>query len=199
MDESKFEDIVRSRDYRYDLSDDDMHEKVVDLLNNHPPVNGSEIVCYLVDDNDVANVARSVERQVFEKAFDNDASEMTKIYGPYEGASLFFLSVDTTTQRPCGALRVIGNSANGLMTLNDLPTEATDRSIEEILMSHQVDSLNDCWDVGTVAVLAQYRKYDNFAVSTQLYRALYVSAMKKNIKHFFSIIDDKPFKMMTDY
>lgn len=186
---------------RYDLSGDVMNQRIEQLLAAQPPTGDGDIFCYRFDNQDLnmANVARTIECQVFEKAFNNDPREMAEIYGPYEDASIFFLSVDASTHQACGALRVIENSSAGLMTFNDLPAQAATKNVEQMMSSHAIDSLDDCWDVGTVAVLPDYRKRNNFEVSVQLYRSLYVSAMSQKIKHFVSIIDDKPYKTMTQY
>lgn len=188
----------RSNEYRYLLSADEMHHRVSELLKDQPPKVDNLVVCYQLEGDSMNDVARTVERIVFEKRFGNDASQMNDLYGPYEDASMFFLAVDQASAQPVGALRVIGNSDAGLMTLNTLPSEATNTPIDKIRAYHDMDSLDDCWDIGTVAVLPEYRRSGQSA-SVLLYRAMTLSAIQHDIKHIVSVIDEKPLETMVKY
>lgn len=188
----------RSNEYRYLLSADEMHDRVGELLKDRPPKVDNPVVCYQLEGDTMNDVARTVERIVFEQQFGNDASVMNELYGPYEDASRFFLVVDQVNARPVGALRAIQNSDAGLLTLNTLPPEATDVPIAEILPRHGIDALDDCWDIGTVAVLPDYRRSGQSA-SILLYRAMTLSALNDGIKHIVSVIDQKPYETMVKY
>lgn len=184
---------------QYDVSVTEMQSRVKDLLVDRPPHTASPIICYEVgNDNYMGDVARTIERVVFEKRFGNDTQTMAKIYGPYEASSSFFLSIDQSMRYPVGALRVISNSQVGLMTLNSLPDSVTDMDINEIMAYHNISSLNDCWDIGTIAVMPEYRQQGK-GVSLQLYRAMYKAATNGEIKHLLSIIDKVPHDTMTKY
>lgn len=183
---------------RYDVSESDMSRHVSDFLQTAEESPATRVQCYLVEDDAMKNVARTVERVVFEQSFGNDAAQMHDIYGPYEEESTFFLSVDTVEQRPVGALRAVRHSEAGLMTFNTLPSEATDVEPEQIIEHYQMGSLDKVWDIGTVAVLPDYRR-DGKGVSVQLYRAMYLAAMKNGIEHLTSIIDERPLETMTKY
>lgn len=184
--------------HRYDLNEREMMLRTSRLLDEIPPATERRYVCYELDSPEIADVARTIERTVFETSFDNGAGEMTRIYGPYEAASRFLLSVDQIERRPVGALRIISNSPAGLMTLNTLPADATPMSAGELLSHHGITSLDDCWDVGTVAVMPEYRRQGK-GISVQLYRGLYVSATNEGIEHMTSIIDLHPYETMTKY
>lgn len=183
---------------RYDLSEEELLARTSQLLDRLPPSTDRRFVCYQLGDASTEEVARTIERAVFETSFDNGDEEMSRIYGPYESASRFFLSVDRIERRPVGALRVIENSPAGMMTLNRLPEGASNMDSDQLLAFHNIDSLDDCWDVGTVAVLPEYRRQGQ-GISVQLYRALYVSAMKENVSHLLSIIDKRPYETMRNY
>lgn len=183
---------------RYDLTDAEMKQCVAEFLKNSSGEPSAKIECYAVSDDDMANVARTVERTVFEHSFGNDASQMEEIYGDYEAASTFFLSVDTEQQRPVGALRAISNSPAGLMTFNTLPGEATQLTSDQISQHYDMGLHDTTWDIGTVAVLPEYRR-DGKGVSVQLYRAMYLSALREGIEHLTSIIDERPLETMTKY
>lgn len=192
---------------RYDLSEDEVQQLTEQLINDKKPNSDARIICYSLDKADpFANIARTIEREIFEQYFGNDADKMKEEYGPYESQSRFFLSVDTETKQPAGVLRVIENGPSGLKTLVDLEAMAelddpTLPSISqtEIKQYHQIESFDDCWDVGTVAVRKPYRTGNDISTSVQLYRALYVSAMENGIDHFVSIIDSRPLEKMVGY
>lgn len=188
----------RSNEQRYLLPTDEMHRRVAELLADQPPKTDDRVVCYQLESDALSDVARTVERTVFEKRFGNNASQMNDIYGSYEDASMFFLVVDQVNAQPVGALRVIQNSDAGLMTLNTLPSESTDAPIGEIQAHHGMESLDDCWDIGTVAVLPEYRRSGQSA-SVLLYRAMTLSAIQHDISHIISVIDEKPLETMVKY
>lgn len=194
---------------RYDLSAEEMNTLTAQLLEEREPSSKDQIICYRLDKgSEYEDVARSIECEVFEQYFGNDAEEMFEEYGKYEDQSIFFLSVDQQTQTPVGVLRVISNGSEGLKTLNDLQElvgdehpEIPDLPMDSVLQAHHIDDLDECWDVGTVAVRKEYRtdKAQAQEASVQLYRALYVSALEEGINHFVSIIDARPFNKMVDY
>lgn len=183
---------------RYDLTERDMLHRTSELLERSPLATDRRFICYELESAEMKDVARTIERSVFETSFDNGSEEMIRIYGPYEAASRFLLSIDRIEHRPVGALRIIENSSAGLMTLNTLPAGVTGVGQETLLDHHGIRSLDDCWDVGTVAVVPEYRRQGK-GISVQLYRALYVAAMKEGIEHMLSIIDTHPYETMTNY
>ena len=172
------------------------------LIDTAGTATDDRFVCYRLDGTDeFSDIGRQIEREVFEATFTgNDADLMVREYGPYERASLFFLSVDRLQRRPVGALRIVGNSPAGLKTVNDLtsaqlPVRLTREQIQE---GHRIDDWDSCWDVATVAVAPDYRRA--IANTTlQLYRGMYVSALEHHIDHLIAIIDKAPLLAMTDY
>lgn len=191
---------------RYELADVELSSLTAQLLAEREPHTDQAVVCYRVEnDSKYANVARTIERQVFEVYFGNTADDMMEEYGPYEEQSVFFLSVDKDKRNPVGVLRAIRNGSAGLKSLNDLEafTGGDDRgalpriTIDGVQQFHNIDSLDKCWDVGTVAVTKPYRS--DTLTSVQLYRALYVSALDNGVDYFVSIIDKKPYEKMTHY
>lgn len=183
---------------RYDLTFEEASQLTQQLVNERPPNGDDRHVCYRLGDDEYANIGRYVEREVFEAHFGNDSEEMQTEYGPYEQNSTFFLTVDREKMIPTGVLRVIKNSPVGLKTLNDLEAIDPQFSIEDTKQFHKIDDLDECWDIGTVAVLPEYRSAQG-AISVQLYRGMYVSAMKEDVQHFVSIIDSAPLSKLTDY
>lgn len=194
------------KEARYDLSAEQMRASVRHLLREREPHTDDRVVCYRLErGTEYENVARTVEREVFEKFFGNDAEEMAEEYGPYESQSIFFLSVDQFSGEPAGVLRVIENGPSGFKTLNDLEASqdplVPQLTATEVQEFHDIESLDAVWDVGTVAVRKEYRASRSQAqeASVQLYRALYTSALESGIDHFVSIIDARPYDKMVNY
>jgi hypothetical protein len=190
---------------QYDLEKEEMRRRVGQLLREREPSSGDRVVCYMLrgdvaEDVQFANVARTIECTVFDEKFGNNPEEMNQGYGAYESQSIFFLSIDTETLEPVGALRVIENGPNGLKTINDIPNhpgvqvEPVDENYEaEVYEHYGISDPNTCWDIGTVAVPREFRDQ---GLSPLLYRAMYVASQKSGIKHFFSVIDRQAFSQM---
>lgn len=190
---------------RYQLSEEERMARTrqfLDGLDSRP----SQLACYRVKDEAMKDVARTIECEVFERHFGNDAAVMADLYGPYEEASEFFVLADSRIQepntggqviaKPVGALRVIKNSSAGLMTLNTLPPEVSSMSPTELAAVNKLEDLERCWDVGTIAVLPEHRSQD---AAILLYRALYKAACADNIQDMVSIIDARLYEKMTKY
>lgn len=188
--DNEYEVSDRRQQYVYDLTKD--------LLEDRPPTGDERFVCYKINNQDrYASIGKYIESTVFKDAFNNDADLMKKEYGPYEGQSIFYLSVDKEEGVPTGVLRIIQNGEAGLKTLNDLVREGHAASVEEMMDHRNIESLDDCWDVGTVAVLPQYRA--RVGPSIQLYRAMYLDAVDTSIDHIVSVIDTKAYHKLVDY
>ncbi|OBJ90558.1 hypothetical protein [Mycobacterium sp. 1245852.3] len=191
-----------SATFRYDLPNDDIAALTEKLIASKVSATDDRVVCYRVSGRSpFADIGRAIECQVFHDAFPgNDAAFMTTEYGPYERASFFFLCVDREKQTPIGALRIIRDSPAGLKTLNDLArTDApVQLSATEIQRHHQIDTFKNVWDVGTFAILSEYRR-SGASASLQLYRGLYASALEEGVDHLVAIFDKLPYLAATDY
>jgi hypothetical protein len=177
---------------RYELHDNQAADLAQQLLALHPPAGGHRFVCYPVGGRSpFADLGRQLELEVFQAAFGNDSALMEQEYGPYEDASRFFVVVDRQHRRAAGALRVITNSAAGLKTIDDIAGEPLRIAREDFQAFHGVEDLDRCWDVGTVAVLPEYRRSasQSRTVSLLLYRAFYLHALRHGIEHAVAIID----------
>jgi hypothetical protein len=188
--------------HRYELSQEEMARFTANLLREREPVSDDRFVCYEInasdpDQENYADIGRTIEREVFERRFEgNDTEGMQEGYRLYEDQSIFFLSVDTETGQPAGVIRVIRDGANGFKTLEDLagPKYKDDPGFaERVYAAHSIDTTAECWDIATAAVR---KGYGGGEVSSQVYRAMWVASQRDEIKHFFSIIDKKPYEMM---
>lgn len=178
---------------RYDLTKEQAcHLAEQLLIDNVDRLQGGHryVAVEISGKQNYANIGRYIERTVFEASFGNDANEMAEEYGPYEDASTFFVSIDTETREPTGVLRVIQDSENGLKSWDDAGEHFgldAQRAAQNIIFQDR----SKIWDVGTIAVLPEYRK-NSGPVSILLERAMYVAARDRNIQTLISIIDDAP-------
>lgn len=208
-------DPFLSRGYyepRYNLEDQEIsalsNELITDLMSEGLSPDSKFVCAELGASSKYANLARTVEETVFNETFGNTSEVMHIEYGPYENASKFWLVLDTENATPVGALRVIENSEYGLKTLNDINGEPLNFSADKVCSVHGINP-DTTWDVGTVAVLPEYRgvKY-SFLPSLSLYRALYARSVELGIEHYVTILDKKaksdmdllgiPFKPILD-
>lgn len=184
----------------YELDRAEISQLSQRLLAERPANGNDRFVAYEFDGDDpYSNLGRSIELTVFDETFpDNKVEDLEREYGPYERASSFFVVMDQKSQQPIGALRIIRNSEAGLKTLNDIAGEPLTISTESFMNFHQVTSLDNVWDVGTVAVLPEFRTTGiksaigkNPQPNIMLYRSLYAKARYEGIDHFVSVIDHK--------
>jgi hypothetical protein len=185
--------------HNYNLHEDEIARLTAELLDEREPVGDDRFVCYKLEGDDkFADIARHIETVVFDEAFNNSSKDMEREYGPYEDQSEFFVSIDRESKKATGALRIIKNGPVGLKTLNDVTQPPFIASKKDILEGHGIDDLDECVDVGTVAVLPEYRSAQG-GISVQLYRAMYVNALEDGTSHLISIVDEKPLSKLTDY
>lgn len=176
-------------------------EDLVRLLTEWPlPSSGGRFGCYFVaDSSPFSDLARGIECSVFQQFFGNDPALMAAEYGPYEEHSSFFLVVDRERCQVAGALRVIENSDRGLKTLNDIAQPPLAISLEKVIHHQRIEDLDKCWDVGTVAVLKEYRgRTSGHVVSAMLYGMLRATARRSGIEHLVAVLDTHAHGQLVD-
>jgi len=185
----------------YVLTSNKIITLTADLLRERAsiiPKEFSDVVIEVCGNSEYANIGRYVERVVFEESFGNDSTQMVEEYGHYEMCSRFFLSIDIVSKKPIGVLRIIGNSVEGLKSLNDANNIPFNVCLEDVIRYHEkINNLDTVWDIGTVAKLPEY-KLDRRLTIVKLYRAVYLASLKRGINHWISIIDDSLLQMILD-
>lgn len=206
-------------DVAYDLTDFEINHLTKQLIaqcESSVP-NDMPFVCFRIKGtSNFSNIARTIEGRVFTEELCDEPDRMAADFYDYENSSYFFLVVDMAQQMPAGTLRIIEHGESGFMTVNELiehvnPGEKLpqDYNYEDFYTAanEQASKLGNCdnkisaentWEVGTIAVLPQYRRSRNssedekiasFVVSGQLYRSLYAGARENGIDGFVSMID----------
>lgn len=158
--------------------------------------------CFEIEGVDAfANIARQVEREVFEAAFGNDPVMLTDEYAPYEESSVFFLAVDTQAETPAGVVRMIRNSPAGHKTLVDMEDGArtpTPVRIADVMRYHGIDDLDHCWDGASAVVRRPYRR--RFAtILAQLLKAWFAAAVREDVTHIVSILDAPVYRIVRQF
>jgi hypothetical protein len=146
---------------------------------------------YLLSSDDPgAELARSVERQVFYDFFGNTPELLAAEYARYEEATFFLCVVDHLRRLPAGMIRIIRPSATGFKTLSDLehvwgqPAPAVfDRSGIDLRET-------TTWDFATLAVSPEYRGPATAGlVSLALYQGSNVAAVHLGIEWAIAVLD----------
>jgi hypothetical protein len=190
-------------DYVYDMSDPERNALTEQFLSTKK-LGCNRFACFALEGNDpFANIARQVEREVFQDSWGNDSATMKREYGPYDDASVFFMAVDTQERVPAGVLRMIRNSSVGLKTIVDLddsiksPIAPTVISAADVMRHHAIEDLDRCWDAATAAIPRHYRRR-LAATHVQIMRVVALAAMRENIEHFVAVLDEPVVRTARD-
>jgi hypothetical protein len=146
---------------------------------------------YLIDaDDPLAELPRSVERQVFLEFFGNTAEMLELEYGPYDHASRFLCVMDHVRRRPAGVIRIIEPGAVGLKSLHDLEQLWAVDPHELVGPSGARFDPDDVWDLATLAVAPDYRSSASGGlISMALYQALNMLGARRGVKWAVAVMD----------
>ena len=137
-----------------------------------------------------SELARAVERSVFDEFFGNSAEMLDAEYGPYEESTVFLCVMDQRRKLPAGTVRAILPSPRGFKSLHDFET-VWERPLDPILGPIGIDPLrDDVYDITTIAVDADYRgKATDGLISLGLYQAIMELARFRGVRWLVSIMD----------
>ena len=183
---------------RYDLE----HSEIADITRaylNDPENNlpRGRLVGVLVDyDTDIANAARTTEREIFEEVFpSNDAAFMAEEYSAVEDNSRFFMVLDRKENTVAVVSRIQddpGSEEGEYKSLNDA-VEAIGKTKQDVYNHHKIDPREKAWDVLTLAARPEYRR-SNMAsakATSMVLRMLGRQADHEKVQHGYTIIDEK--------
>ncbi|KAK7946154.1 uncharacterized protein PG986_010475 [Apiospora aurea] len=179
---------------RYTLSDADLDRLSRRLLAEQPPKASDALIVYRLDGTDeLSNLARHIEREVFEESFGNDEGQMRQIYGLYEDVSTFFLAMDQSARRSIGALRAMRPRADlGFLTLREAEkyagvTPAQFRAHHGL--EAEADWADSTVDWGTLAVPKRHRAADGHLLAAMLFRAGQTRSCLEGVRHYILLAD----------
>ncbi|MCU7723812.1 hypothetical protein ODJ79_08815 [Actinoplanes sp. KI2] len=174
----------------YALDDATLGDLCAQALSAHQSENRF-VTLALATHDPLADVARTVERMVFEESFGLDEAVMLAEYTPYEEQSYFFLVLDRETGLPAGAARAI---EGGGKTLDDAPA-LIGVELSEIVEAHGMHDGGKIWDYATLAVLPRYRSDRNgLTVSSMLYRSFINAGHRWGVRHVVCMLDSAAFR-----
>jgi hypothetical protein len=137
-----------------------------------------------------AELARSIERDVFFEFFGNTPELLAEEYERYEDASLFLCVVDHERDRAAGLARIITPSPAGFKSLDDIG-RAWGEPPHEVLRRSDVDLEPDAlWDIATLAVAPEYRgDATGGLISLALYQAIGTLSADWGVRWIVAILD----------
>ncbi len=144
-----------------------------------------------------SELARAVERTVFDETFGNPADLLDAEYGPYEESTVFFCVLDHRRRLPAGSMRLILPSDRGLKTFHEMVT-VWGVQLDDVLASTGVEwDPRHVWDVTTLAVAREYRgKSTDGLISMALYQTLVRSVVEGGARWLVTILDTKPLELI---
>jgi hypothetical protein len=174
---------------KYTLSESELEALSTRLLSERPPTTQDDLVLYRLEGMDeLSNLGRHIERQVFEEKFNNNDADLRRVYSPYEKTSAFYVVMDQRKRRPIGNLRATRNCEAGILTLREAERYAG-LSTKEFMKFYGLKSLDKVWDIGTLAITKQYRDHNQHHVVAMLYRGAHLRARWEGITHYVAVID----------
>lgn len=137
-----------------------------------------------------SELARHVERRVFDEFFGNSPELLAEQYGPFEASTLFVTVLDHRRRLPAGMLRLIRPSPAGFKSLLDI--EAVWGQPLDDVLAHTGLVLDHgrVWDIATLAIAPDYRgAATSNLVSLALYQAAVMAAQALDVRWFVTILD----------
>ncbi len=146
-----------------------------------------------------AELARHVERVVFGQSFGNTPDLLAAEYGLYEAHSIFLCVLDYRRRLPAGMVRLIlpDLDGNGSKTFDDIePIWGV--PVDELLRRSDVRMPRYAtWDIATLAVDPAYRAPAAVGlVTTALYQAISVLALRCRVDWHITILDQRVFRVL---
>ncbi len=181
--------MVDLRFNRYQLSPDRSAALIRECIERVDDVKSGLGVIELHGSEDASDIARAVEREVFDHTFGDKMAHtpefMTHEYGPWEGQSSFYLVLDMENSSPIGTVRVI----KGLPNKTTVDLAKGDLLDTAVLDDRGLTSANT-WDITSLAVTPFTRAAKSRNTTLTLFRCLYVASLAENVKYWTTIIDD---------
>jgi hypothetical protein len=144
-------------------------------------------------DEPAAELARHIERNVFDEEYGNSPELMEAEYGPYEAGSIFLCVLDHRRSLPVGMMRLLFPGVCGLKSVDDLRRiwgvgidEAATRT------GLDFDAARAC-DVATLAVAPGYRQG---LITTALCQGLGMTTAATDVRWLVSILDVRVLRLL---
>lgn len=137
-----------------------------------------------------ADLARSVEQDVFLEFFGNTAEMLDEEYRGYDAACFFLCVIDHGRRVPAGMIRVIEPSPAGLKSLHDFDRLWGIDHEDLVGPSGQRLDPDRMWDIATLAVAAEYRSAASAGlISMALYQAINMLGAARGVSWAIAVMD----------
>jgi len=137
-----------------------------------------------------AELAREIEREVFDEFFSNSPKLLDDEYGPYDDSSTFLCVIDHAEQRPAGMIRIIRPGPAGLKSVHDIERQSGRAFTDLVGPTGANVDLTAWWDIATLGVARDYRgAATSGLVAMALYQALNMLADREGVEWAVAILD----------
>jgi hypothetical protein len=146
---------------------------------------------YVLDAHEpAAELARTIERDVFYEAFGNTPDLLAAEYDRYEDASVFLCVVDHRRRAAAGMMRLVAPSVGGFKSLHDLE-RLWGVTPDDLAAQHGLAlDLSSLMDMATLAVPPDYRgAASSGLVATVLYQGLGRMSLERDLRWYVAILD----------
>ncbi len=140
-----------------DLVQEEMRELAGVLIDRAGGPTETFGVYFVAPEEPESELARHVERTVFDEWFGNSPELLDAEYRSYEPASIFICVLDHRRRLPAGMGRVIVSSEHGFKTLQDIEGRWGDDLGDTLARTGRAWDLGQIWDFATIAVMPEYR------------------------------------------
>jgi hypothetical protein len=166
-----------------------LHELAAGLRDREPRPDTPYGLYVLADDDPAAELARSVEREVFLEYFGNTPELLEAQYGAYGAACWFLLVLDHHRLAPAGMCRMIAPSPAGSKTVDDARTMWNVDLADHPDVRHVLDGAGT-WDAATLAVAPGYRRRETDGlVSAALLQGIVMVATRNGCTALTATLD----------
>ncbi|MDA8207480.1 MAG: hypothetical protein M0Z92_00630 [Actinomycetota bacterium] len=144
-----------------------------------------------------AELARSIEGEVFLETFGNTPEMLREEYLPYEGRTFYLCVVDHVRRLPVGAMRVIvpRHDCTGSKTLDDIRTHWGVPREELTIRSGEPFDCRSTWDIATLAVSREYQgRATAGLVAVGLYSSYVRTSILCQVDYVVAILDARMFR-----
>lgn len=156
-------------------------------------------VYFVPPDREESQLARSLEQDVFFRAFGNTPELLQAEYGCYEPSSIFIVALDHARRLPAGMGRFTLPSELGHKTLSDIE-RFWGQDVDDVLArTGRSWDLQRVWDAGTFAVADDYRRNSTGGiVSLALLAAVNRAMLLTDCNRFVTVLDVNVFRTFNE-
>ncbi len=179
--------LLAERDHLRSLAEEKMNKRSTAPLG----------VYVFSSDDPGAELARSVEAEVFLDTFGNTPEQLAAEYSPYEGRTVFLCVIDHLRRAPAAAMRIIVPTADGRLSksLDDMERHWGIRPTVATIRNGVRFPFFNTWDIATLAVSHSHQgRATAGLVSMALYEAYVRGSRECGYDYVVAILDKRAYR-----